>query len=53
VLDDNNKLINEKYQNEVKKLDKIIFAGRLANYKYYNMDQAFENAINIFNKIKI
>jgi len=51
VLDDENKKINEKYQEEIGKLRNIIFAGRLANYKYYNMDQAFENALNIFNKL--
>jgi UDP-galactopyranose mutase len=52
VLDEENKKINEKYQKEVEKLKNIIFAGRLANYKYYNMDQAFENALNLFSKIK-
>jgi len=52
VLDDENKKINEKYQEEVNVLgNKVIFAGRLANYKYYNMDQAFENALNLFNKL--
>ena len=51
VLDDENKKIKERYQKEVNKLNNVIFAGRLANYKYYNMDQAFENALNLFRKI--
>ena len=52
VLDDENKKINEKYQLKTKKTKKVIFVGRLANYKYFNMDQAFENALNLFDKIK-
>lgn len=38
------------YQKEAKKLEKngIYFVGRLANYKYYNMDQAFKNALDLF-----
>ncbi len=40
----------EKYQNLAKKLEfkNVYFIGRLANYKYFNMDQAFENALNFF-----
>ncbi len=26
----------------------VYFVGRLANYKYFNMDQAFANALNLF-----
>ncbi len=48
VLDKENKLLNEKYKNEIKKLKNVIFIGRLANYKYYNMDQAFENALDLY-----
>jgi UDP-galactopyranose mutase len=35
----------EKYMKEVKKLEEsgeYIFVGRLAEYKYYNMDQVIE-----------
>lgn len=38
----------EKYMKEVEKLEKTgeyIFVGRLAEYKYYNMDQVIEEAI--------
>ena len=40
----------EKYQKEAKKAEKenIYFVGRLANYKYFNMDQAFKNALDLF-----
>ena len=30
--------------------DKVIFGGRLAEYKYYDMHQAFESAINAAKK---
>ena len=30
----------------------VYFVGRLANYKYFNMDQAIENALNMFQKIE-
>lgn len=39
----------ESYQNEVRKLSgKVIFLGRLAEYKYFNMDQIVGRALNIF-----
>ena len=40
-----------KYQSlaiELEKKGKVQFVGRLANYKYYNMDQAIDNALNLF-----
>jgi UDP-galactopyranose mutase len=30
----------------------IYFVGRLANYKYFNMDEAFKNALDVFDKIE-
>lgn len=29
----------------------VYFVGRLANYKYFNMDQAIENALDVFERI--
>lgn len=45
-----NKEIYAKYQQEAQELEKdgIYFVGRLANYKYFNMDQAFKNALDLF-----
>lgn len=37
-----------RYQEEAGKLDKVHFVGRLANYKYFNMDQAFKNALDLY-----
>ena len=28
--------------------DKVIFCGRLADYKYYNMDQVVARALHVF-----
>jgi UDP-galactopyranose mutase len=41
------------YQRRAKALEKdgIYFVGRLANYKYFNMDQAFRNALDLFERV--
>jgi len=45
------KTLYRKYQQEVDKLeDKVIFVGRLAEYQYYNMDQAVARALSLFEK---
>lgn len=41
-----------KYLEEAKKLDNVYFLGRLGDYKYYNMDQAIERALNLFEELK-
>lgn len=48
-----NSEIYSKYQQEAEKLEKsgIYFVGRLANYKYFNMDQAFKNALDLFSRL--
>lgn len=48
-----NKNLYKKYQEKSKKLENegIYFVGRLANYKYFNMDQAFLNALTLFKQI--
>lgn len=45
-----NEEIFSKYQKEALELESegIHFVGRLANYKYFNMDQAFKNALDLF-----
>ena len=37
-----------KYEREMAKLKTVLFAGRLADYKYYNMDQACARALKLF-----
>lgn len=43
-----NQEIYDQYKAEADKLENIYFVGRLANYKYFNMDQAFKNALDLF-----
>ena len=39
------------YLSEAESLDqRVVFAGRLADYKYYNMDQAVARALGVFEK---
>jgi UDP-galactopyranose mutase len=53
-LDEKNKKIFQKYWQEAKKLQKknIYFVGRLAEYKYYNMDEAVKKTLEVFKKVK-
>ena len=43
----------KRYQTKAQALemDGIHFVGRLANYKYFNMDQAFRNSLDIFTRL--
>lgn len=46
-----NQNLYNKYKEMAEKLEatgKIQFVGRLANYKYFNMDQAIDNALDLF-----
>jgi len=49
-----NKRIFDKYKKLIKLSEKkdIFFEGRLAQYKYLNMDEVIERALILFNKIK-
>ena len=48
-----NQEIFAKYQKEAELLESkgVHFVGRLANYKYFNMDQAFKNALDLFHSL--
>jgi UDP-galactopyranose mutase len=52
VPNENNQKIYEKYKKEADKLTDIYFVGRLANYKYFNMDQAFKTTLDLFNQLE-
>ena len=49
-----NKKIFSKYKILIKKLEKkhIYFEGRLATYRYLNMDEVIECALILFSKLK-
>jgi len=48
-----NKAIYEQYKVLADKEKDVAFVGRLANYKYFNMDQAFLNALELFDKDRV
>jgi UDP-galactopyranose mutase len=50
---DENRKIFEKYRSEMEKMgENILFAGRLADFQYYDMDQAVGRALSTFkNKV--
>ncbi|MCZ7603728.1 MAG: UDP-galactopyranose mutase [Melioribacteraceae bacterium] len=48
IPNDMNNKIYDKYKKESEKINNVIFAGRLAEYKYYNMDQVTANTLNQF-----
>lgn len=47
-----NQAIYDRYRQEAEKLKNIYFVGRLANYKYFNMDQAFKNALDLYSQLE-
>jgi len=50
VPNDENKELYLKYQEMSKKEKGVTFVGRLANYKYFNMDDAIKNALELFDE---
>lgn len=50
VNDSDNNDKYEKYKQETEKLENVYFGGRLAEYKYYDMHQVIESALNFINK---
>lgn len=54
VFSQRNQKLYAQYQNLAKEAEKdhVYFAGRLANYRYFNMDAAFENALSLFEDIE-
>jgi UDP-galactopyranose mutase len=51
VFNDQNQDKVNQYKALVKSFPQIITTGRLANYRYYNMDDAVGNALNVFNSV--
>lgn len=46
-----NRNLYRKYQAEAEQIQgRVIFAGRLGDYQYYNMDQAVARALSLFEK---
>jgi UDP-galactopyranose mutase len=50
VPTEENKRLYEKYKALANQESNVHFIGRLANYKYFNMDQAIRNAMDYYNQ---
>jgi len=50
VPNQENQDLFQKYKEMAEKEDGVSFAGRLANYKYFNMDDAILNALELFDE---
>ena len=50
VNDEKNSALYKKYADLASKTGNVIFGGRLAEYKYYDMDDVIEKAMNDFEK---
>ena len=51
INDEKNNLLYQMYKELANKEEKIIFGGRLGEYKYYNMDQVIDSALKLAKKI--
>ena len=49
---DENEALYQKYEAEAKKQEKVMFVGRLAQYKYFNQDQTVLSALKQFDQMK-
>jgi hypothetical protein len=52
VPNERNQKLYEKYKADAENLTNVYFVGRLANYKYFNMDQAFKAALDLFARLE-
>ena len=51
VNDDNNNRLASKYKELAEKEENVIFGGRLAEYKYYDMDDVVKSALDMYKNI--
>ena len=51
ISNDENVALYNKYLKEIEKIDNLYLCGRLAEYKYYNMDAVIEAALNLYERI--
>lgn len=52
IFNDDNLALYQKYYDSVKDIDNFYLCGRLAEYKYYNMDAVVRRALNLFREIE-
>ena len=51
INNEKNNVLYQKYADLAAKDDKVIFGGRLGQYKYYDMDKVIAEALNCVNKM--
>ena len=52
VLTEESQLCYAKYKAQADKIPNLVYCGRLADFKYYNMDQALGRALSVVSKMK-
>ena len=52
ILNEENKKLYDKYYQEAKKINNLYLCGRLAEYKYYNMDAVIKRAMDLYKEIE-
>lgn len=53
IINESNNTAYLKYSNEASKISNLFLCGRLADYKYYNMDDAINRALDVEKSIVI
>lgn len=53
VLTEDSIILYEKYAQYSKKYKNLILCGRLADFKYYNMDQVVLRALDLYNSLEV
>lgn len=51
VLTDESKLLFEQYNELANKVSNLVCCGRLADFKYYNIDQAIDRALDVVEQL--
>lgn len=51
INDERNQKLVVKYRNETQKLGNVIISGRLGDYKYYDMHDTINHALEMFDRI--
>jgi UDP-galactopyranose mutase len=52
IINSENMELYKKYTTKAEKYKNLLLCGRLAEYKYFNMDAVIENAVDKFEKLK-
>ena len=52
ILNDDNVMLYNKYHSDLDNISGLFLCGRLADYKYYNMDAAVLRAFDILKEIR-